>query len=119
MHLPAHALTCVPVLVPVHMNVSAAPLTVPVPARVPVPPSAAWMAAVDRQRQSPIASSRQLTRFEVQNILAFLEARPTSRSTLTTMQYATVTVSQWPDNTQSMAEEPLTTPRCPRNRRVI
>ena len=64
MHLPghahAHALTCVPMPVPVHMNVSAAPLTMPVPAWVPVPPSAAWMAAVDRflaQCQSPPPAS--------------------------------------------------------------
>ena len=69
-HLPAHApagaLTCAPVPVPVHTNVSTAPLTVPVPARVPVPPSAAWMAAVDRfLAPTPVASSRQLTRSEV------------------------------------------------------
>ena len=83
---PARALTCAPVPVPVHTNVSAAPLTAPVPARVPVPPSAAWMAAVDRfLAPTPVASSRQLTRSEVQNILAFLEARPTSRSTPTTV----------------------------------
>ena len=86
-HAPARALTCAPVPVPVHTNVSAAPLTAPVPARVPVPPSAAWMAAVDRfLAPTPVASSRQLTRSEVQNILAFLEARPTSRSTPTTAQ---------------------------------
>ena len=77
-HLPAHApacaLRCAPVLV--HMNVSATPLTAPVPARVPVPPSVAWMAAVDRfLAPTPVASSRQLTRSEVQNIVAFLEAR--------------------------------------------
>ena len=123
-HLPAHApariLTCAPVLVPVHMNVSAAPLPAPVPARVPVPPSAAWMAAVDRfLAPTPVASSRQLTRSEVQNILAFLEARPTSRSTPTTAQDAAVAVGQWPDDTQSTAEEPLPTARRPRRRRVI
>ena len=62
-HAPAHALTCAPVPVPVHTNVSAAPLTAPVPARVPVPPSAAWMATVDRfLAPTPVASSCQLTR---------------------------------------------------------
>ena len=119
-HAPARALTCVPVPVPVHTNVSAAPLIAHVPARVPVPPSAAWMAAVDRfLAPTPVASSRQLTRSEVQNILAFLEARPTSRSTPTTAQDATVAVGQWPDDTQSTAEEPLPTARRPRRRRVI
>ena len=119
-HAPARALTCAPVPVPVHTNVSAAPLTMPVPARVPVPPSAAWMAAVDRfLAPTPVASSRQLTRSEVQNILAFLEARPTSRSTPTTAQDAAVAVGQWPDDTQSTAEEPLPTARRPRRRRVI
>ena len=113
-HAPARALTCAPVPVPVHMNVSAAPLTAPVPARVPVPPSAAWMAAVDRfLAPTPVASSHQLTRSEVQNILAFLEARPTSRSTPTTAQDAAVAVGHWPDNTQSTAEEPLPTARGP------
>ena len=119
-HLPAHALTCAPVPVPVHMNVSAAPLTAHVPARLPVPPSAAWMAAVDRfLAPMPVASSRQLTHSEVQNILAFLEARPTSRSTPTTAQDAAVAVGEWPDDTQSTAEEPLPTARRPRCRRVI
>ena len=119
-HAPAHALMCVPVPVPVHMNVSAAPLTAPVPTWVPVPPSAAWMAAVDRfLAPTPVASSRQLTRSEVQNILAFLEPRPTSRSTPTTAQDAAVAVGQWPDDTQSTAEEPLPTARRPRRRRVI
>ena len=129
-HAPARALTCagthapasarVPMPVPVHTNVSAAPLTAHVPARVPVPPSAAWMAAVDRfLAPTPVASSRQLTRSEVQNILAFLEARPTSRSTPTTAQDAAVAVGQWPDDTQSTAEEPLPTARRPRRRRVI
>ena len=119
-HAPARALTRTPVPVPVHTNVSAAPLTAPVPARVPVPPSAAWMAAVDRfLAPTPVASSRQLTRSEVQNILAFLEARPTSRSTPTTAQDAAVAVGQWPDDTQSTAEEPLPTARRPRRRRVI
>ena len=119
-HAPARALTCAPVPVPVHTNVSAAPLTAPVPARVPVPPSAAWMAVVDRfLAPTPVASSRQLTRSEVQNILAFLEARPTSRSTPTTAQGATIAVSQWPDDTQSTAEEPLPTARRPRCRHVI
>ena len=104
MHLPAHALphalTCAPVPVPVHMNVSAAPLIAPVPARVPVPPSAAWIAAVDCfLAPTPVASSRKLTCSEVQNILAFLEAKPTSRSTPTTAQDAAVAVGQWPDNT--------------------
>ena len=47
-HAPARALTCAPVLVPVHTNVFAALLTASVPARVRVPPSAAWMAVVDR-----------------------------------------------------------------------
>ena len=62
-HAPVRALTCAPVPVPVHTNVSTAPLTAPVPARVPVPPSAAWMAAVDRfLAPTPVASSRQLTR---------------------------------------------------------
>ena len=119
-HAPARALTCAPVPVPVHTNVSAAPLTAPVPVRVPVPPSAAWMAAVDRfLAPTPVASSRQLTRSEVQNILAFLEARPTSRSTPTTAQDAAVGVGQWPDDTQSTTEEPLPTVRRPRRRRVI
>ena len=119
-HAPARALMRTPVPVPVHTNVSAAPLTAPVPARVPVPPSAAWMAAVDRfLAPTPVASSRQLTRSEVQNILAFLEARPTSRSTPTTAQDAAVAVGQWPDDTQSTAEEPLPTARRPRRRRVI
>ena len=119
-HAPARALTCAPVPVPVHTNVSAAPLTAPVPTRVPVPPSAAWMVAVDRfLAPTPVASSRQLTRSEVQNILAFLEARPTSRSTPTTAQDAAVAVGQWPDDTQSTAEEPLPTARRPRRRRVI
>ena len=119
-HAPARALTCVPVPVPVHTNVSAAPLTAHVPARVPVPPSAAWMAVVDRfLAPTPVASSRQLTRSEVQNILAFLEARPTSRSTPTTVQDAAVAIGQWPDDTQSTAEEPLPTARRPRHRRVI
>ena len=107
-HLPAHlpalapmrALTCAPMPVPVHTNVSAALLTAPVPAHVPVPPSAAWMATVDRfLAPMSVASSRQLTRSEVQNILAFLEARPTSRSTPTTVQDAAVAVGQWPDDT--------------------
>ena len=40
-HAPARALTCAPVPLPTHTNVSAAPLTAPVPARVPVPPLAA------------------------------------------------------------------------------
>ena len=119
-HAPARALTCAPVPVPVHTNVSATPLTTPVPARVPVPPSAAWMAAVDRfLAPTPVASSRQLTRSKVQNILAFLEARPTSRSTLTMAQGAAVAVGQWPDDTQITAEEPLPTARRPRRRRVI
>ena len=119
-HAPARAPTCAPMLVPVHTNVSAAPLTVPVPTRVPVPPLAAWMAAVDRfLAPTPVASSRQLTRSEVQNILAFLEARPTSRSTPTMAQDAAVAVGQWPDDTQSTAEEPLPTARRPRRRRVI
>ena len=116
-HAPARALTRTPVPVPVHTNVSAAPLTAPGPARVPVPPSAAWMAAVDRfLAPTPVASSRQLTRSEVQNILAFLEARPTSRSTPTTAQGAAVTVGQWPNDTQSTAEEPLPTSRRHRHR---
>ena len=119
-HAPARALTCAPVPVPMHTNVSATPLTAPVPARVPVLPLAAWMAAVDRfLAPTPVASSRQLTRSEVQNILAFLEARPTSRSTPTTAQDAAVAVGQWPDDTQSTAEEPLPTARRPCRRRVI
>ena len=119
-HAPARALTCAPVPVPIHTNVSATLLIAPVPTRVPVPPSAAWMAAVDRfLAPTPVASSRQLTRSEVQNILAFLEARPTSRSTTTMAQDAAVTVGQCPDDTQSTAEEPLPTARRPRRRRVI
>ena len=119
-HAPARALTCAPLPVPVHTNISVAPLTAHVPVRVPVPLSAAWMAAVDRfLAPTPVASSRQLNRSKVQNILAFLEARPTSRSTPTTAQGAAVTVGQWPDNTQSMAEEPLPTARRPDRRRVI
>ena len=120
-HAPAHALTCAPVPVPVHTNVSGALLTAHVPAQVPVPSSAAWMASVDCfLAPTPVASSRQLTRFEVQNILAFLEARPTSRSTPTTAQDATVdvAVSQWPNDTQSTAEGPLAIARRP-HRRVI
>ena len=122
MHLPAHAparaLTCTPVPVPVHTNVSVGLLIVPIPARVLVPPSAAWMATVDRfLAPTPDASSRQLTRSEVQNILAYLEARPTSRSTPTTAQDAAVAVGQWPDDTQSTAEEPLPTARRLRRRR--
>ena len=113
-HAPARALTCAPVPVPVHTNVSAAPLT------APVAPSAAWMAVVDRfLAPTPVASSRQMTRSEVQNILAFLEARPTSRSTPTTTQDAAVAVGQWPDDTQCMAEEPLPIARCPCRQRVI
>ena len=58
-HAPARALTCAPVPVPMHTNVSAAPLTAPVPAWVPVPPSMAWTAAVDRFLEPmPVASSR-------------------------------------------------------------
>ena len=58
-HAPARALTCAPMPVLVHTNVSSAPLTTPVHARVPVPPSAAWMAAVDRfLAPTPVASSR-------------------------------------------------------------
>ena len=58
-HAPACALTCAPVPVPGHTNVSAVQLRAPVPARVPVPPSAAWMAAVDRFfAPMPVASSR-------------------------------------------------------------
>ena len=60
----------------------------------------------------------QLTRSEVQNILAFLEARLTSKSTPTTAQGAAVAVGQWPDDTQSTAEESLPTARR-RRRRVI
>ena len=113
-HLPAHAptraLTCAPVPVPMHTNISAASLTAPVPARVPVPPSAAWMAAVDRfLAPTPVASSRQLTH----------SWRPKSRSTPTTAKDATVAVGQWPDDTQSTAEEPLPTARRRRHRRVI
>ena len=116
---PARALTCTPVPVPVHTNVSAAPLTAHVLARVPVTPSAAWMADVDCfLAPTPVASSRQLTRSKVQNILAFLEARATSRSTSTTVQDTAVAVGQWPDDTQSTAGEPLPTARRPR-RRVI
>ena len=119
-HAPVRALTCAPVPVPVHTNISAAPLTTHVPARVPVPPSAAWMAAVDRfLAPMPVASSRQLTRSEVQNILAFLEARPTSRSTPTMAQDAAVAIGQWPDDTQSTAEKPLPTAIRPRRLRVI
>ena len=119
-HAPAHALTCAPVPVPVHTNVSAALLTAHVPARVLVPPSAAWMAAVDRFLATmPVTSSRELTRSEVHNILACLEARPTSRSTPTTAQDAAVAVGQWPDDTQSTAEEPLPTARRPRRCRII
>ena len=93
-HLPAHAVMCTPVPVPVHTNVSVAPLTVPVPARFPVPASAAWMAAVDRfLAPTPVASSRQLTRSEVQNIVAFLKLGPMSRSTPTMAQDAAVVVA--------------------------
>ena len=119
-HAPARALTCAPVPVPMHTNVSAVPLTAPVPARVRVSHSAAWMAAVDRfLAPTPVASSRQLTRSEVHSILAFLEARPTSRSTPTTVQDAAVAVGQWPDDTQSTAEEPLPTARRRHRRCVI
>src|SRR3954471_21330981 len=64
-HAPARALTCAPVPVPVHTNVSVAPLTAPVPARVPVPPSAAWMATVYRfLAPMLVTSSRQLSHSE-------------------------------------------------------
>ena len=63
-HLPAHApvraMTCTPVLVLVHTNVSAAPLPAPVPARVPVPPQwHGWppSTASLHQRQSPPPAS--------------------------------------------------------------
>jgi len=122
-HLPARALTCAPVPVPVHTNVSAAPLTAPVPARVPVPPSAAWMAAVDRfLAPTPVASSRQLTRSwrpKSRTLWPSLKLGPTSRSTPTTAQDAAVAVGQWPDDTQSTAEEPLPTARRRHRRRVI
>ena len=126
-HLPAHApacaLTCVPVPVPVHTNVSAAPLTAPVPARVPVPPSAAWMAAVDCfLAPTLVASSRQLTRSwrpKSRTLWPSLKLGPTSRSTPTMAQDAAVAVGQWPDDTQSTAEEPLPTMRRCRRHRVI
>ena len=119
-HAPARALTRTPVPVPVHTNVSATPLPAPVTTRVPMSPSGAWMAAVDRfLAPTPVASSCQLTRSEVQNILAFLEARPTSRSMPTTAQDAAVAVGQWPDDTQSTVEEPLPIARRPRRHRVI
>ena len=121
-HAPARALMCAPMPVPVHTNVSAAPLLAPVPARVPVPPSAAWIAAVNRfLAPTPVASSRQLTRSWRPKSRTFwpsLKLGPTSMSTTTTVQDAAVTVDQWPDDTQSTAEEPLPTARCPR-RRVI
>ena len=92
-HAPVHAVTCAPMPVPVHTNVSATPLPALVPVREPVPPSAAWMAAVDHfLAPTPVASSRQTTRSEVQNIFAFLEARPTSRSKLKTTQDIVVAV---------------------------
>ena len=59
-HAPARALTCAPVPVPVHTNVSAAPLTERVPARVPVPPQRhGWppSTASLHQRQSPPPAS--------------------------------------------------------------
>ena len=106
-HAPARALTRAPVLVPVHTNVSAAPLTAPVLAWVLVPPSAAWMAAIDRfLAPTPVASSRQLTRSwrpKSRTLWPSLKLGPTSRSTPTTAQDATVTVvvavGQWPDDT--------------------
>ena len=122
-HAPARALTCAPVPVPVHTNVSVAPLTAPVPARVPVPPSAAWMAAVDRfLAPTLVASSRQLTRSwrpKSRTLWPSLKLGPTSMSTPTMAQDAAVAVGQWPDDTQSTAEEPLPTARRPRRRRVI
>ena len=86
-HLPAHApapaLTCAPVPVPMHTNVSAAPFTTHVPVRVPVPPSAAWMAAIDRYLSAapvavlprPARRSRDDMMFDLQakNILCCLE----------------------------------------------
>ena len=127
-HLPAHvpvcALTCVPMPVPVHTNVSAAPLTAPVPVRVPVPPSAAWMAAADLfLAPTAVASSRQLTcswRAKSRRLWPSLKLAPTSRSTPTTVQHAVVAVAvyQWPNDTQSTAEEPLPIARR-RRRRVI
>ena len=96
-HAPARALTCAPVPVLVHTNVSAAPLTVPVPARVPVPPSAAWMAAVDRfLAPTPVASSRQLTRSwrpKSRTLWPSLKLGQTSRSTPTTAQDAAIAVT--------------------------
>ena len=98
-HAPARALTCAPV----HTNVSAVPLTAPVPARVPVPPSAAWMAAVDRfLAPTPVASSCQLTRSwrpKSRTLWPSLKLGPTSRSMPTTAQDAAVAVGQWPDDT--------------------
>ena len=124
-HAPARALTCAPVPVPVHTNVSITPLTAPVPVRVPVPPSAAWMAAVDRfLAPTPVASSRQLTRSwrpKSRTLWPSLKLGRTSRSTPTTAQDAAVAVivGQWPDDTQSTAEEPLPTARRPTRRHVI
>ena len=127
MHLtapaPAHALTCAPVPVPVHTNVSVVLLTTHVPARVPVPPSAAWMAAVDRfLAPTPVASSRQLTRSwrpKSRTLWPSLKLGTMSRSTPTTAQDAAVAVGQSPDDTQSTADEPLPTARRRRRRRVI
>jgi hypothetical protein len=128
-HLPAHAPACAltraPVPVPVHTNVSAALLLAPVPAPVPVPPSAAWIAAVDRfLAPTLVASSRQLTgswRPKSRTFWPSLKLGPTSRSTPTTAQDATIAVAvgQWPDDTQSTVEEPLPTARRPRRRCVI
>ena len=122
-HVPARALTCAPVPVPMHTNVSVMPLTARVPARVPVPSSAAWMAVVDRfLAPMPVASSRQLTRSwrpKSRTLWPSLKLGPTSTSTPTTAQDAAVAVGQWPDDTQRTAEEPLPTARRRRRRRVI
>ena len=56
-HAPAHALTCAPVPVPMHTNVSAAPLIAPVPVRVPVPP----LSGMDgRRRPLPCTNASRL-----------------------------------------------------------
>jgi hypothetical protein len=122
-HLPAHAtaraLTCAPVLVPVYRNVSAAPL----PAPMLVPPSAAWIAAIDRfLAPTRVTSSRQFTvswRPKSRTFWPSLKLGPTSRSKPTTAQDAAVVAGQWPNDTQSTAQEPLPTARHLRHRRMI
>ena len=93
-HAPARALTCAPVLVPVDSACPRAGASAPLNSmdgrRRPLPCTSA-------SRLLPLVDS--LLETEVQNIVAFLEARPTSSSTPTMAQGAAVAVGQWPDDT--------------------